>query len=213
MQTNEFFITYAIIGVTVVVSMMAFNRPKLFADFMMNPYKINNNGQYYRFISSGFIHQNHMHLILNMFSFYFFGRIIEIVFKAVFGEWGAIYYIALYIIAIVVSDLPSYFKNRNNPRFNSLGASGGVAAVIFASIVFQPLQDICLFIAICLPGFILGTAYIIYSYYQGKKANDNINHDAHLYGAVFGFIFCVVMYPPSIANFFKQILSWKIFDV
>jgi membrane associated rhomboid family serine protease len=131
----------------------------------------------------------------------------------VFGEWGPVYYIALYIIAIIVSDLPSYFKHKNNPGYNSLGASGGVAAVIFASIVFQPLQYICLFIAICLPGFILGTAYLIYSYFQGKKANDNINHDAHLYGAVFGFIFCVVMYPPSISHFFREIMNWRIFEM
>jgi membrane associated rhomboid family serine protease len=192
--------------------MMAFNRPKLFADFMMTPYQIKTRGQYYRFITSGFIHQNHMHLILNMFSFYFFGRVIEMVFRAIFGDWGAVYYIALYLIAIVVSDLPSYLKHKDNPRYNSLGASGGVAAVIFASIVFQPLQDICLFFAICMPGFILGTGYIIYSYYQGKKENDNINHDAHLYGAVFGFIFCLIFYPPSITNFFRQIMSWKIFE-
>jgi membrane associated rhomboid family serine protease len=130
----------------------------------------------------------------------------------VFADWGGVYYIALYVLALVVSDLPSYFKNRNNPRYNSLGASGAVAAVIFASVVFQPVQYICIFIAICLPGFILGTAYIIYSYYQGKKANDNINHDAHLFGAAFGFIFCVVMYPPSINSFFEQIMAWKIFE-
>jgi membrane associated rhomboid family serine protease len=192
--------------------MMAFSRPQMFSEFMMNPYKIKARGQYYRFITSGFIHQDHMHLILNMFSFYFFGRVIELVFGSLFGDWGPVYYIALYVIAIVVSDIPSYLKHNNNPGYNSLGASGGVAAVIFASIVFQPIQDICLFFAICLPGFILGTAYIIYSYYQGRKSNDNINHDAHLYGAVFGFIFCVVLYPPSLANFFKQIIGWKLFD-
>lgn len=153
-----------------------------------------------------------MHLILNMFSFYFFGPIIENIFGIIFGNWGSIYYIALYFLAIVVSDVPSYLKNKNNPGYNSLGASGGVAAVIFASIVFQPVQKICLFVAICLPGFILGTAYIIYSYFQGRKANDNINHDAHLYGAAFGFIFCVVMYPPSITIFFTEIMKWKMFD-
>ena len=205
-------VTYIIIGATVLVSMLAFNKPAMLAEFMMNPYKIRTQGQYYRFLTSGFIHQDHMHLILNMFSLFFFGRVIEQVFGIIFGEWGIVYYIALYLLAIVVSDLPSYFKNRNNARYNSLGASGGVAAVIFASIVFQPLQYICLFIAICLPGFILGTAYIVYSYYQGKKANDNINHDAHLFGAAFGFLFCVVMYPPSIANFFKEIMSWRMFD-
>lgn len=205
-------ITYILIGATVVVSMLAFNRPTMFAEFMMNPYKIRTRSQYYRFLTSGFIHQDHMHLILNMFSFYFFGPIIENIFAIIFGGWGSIYYIALYFLAIVVSDVPSYLKNKNNPGYNSLGASGGVAAVIFASIVFQPVQKICLFIAICLPGFILGTAYVIYSYFQGRKANDNINHDAHLYGAVFGFIFCIVMYPPSITIFFSEIMKWKMFD-
>jgi membrane associated rhomboid family serine protease len=147
-----------------------------------------------------------------MFSFYFFGSTIETVFGMVWGDWGNVYFILLYLMAIVVSDLPSYLKHKDNPGYNSLGASGGVAAVIFASVVFQPLQYICLFIAFCMPGFILGTAYIVYSYYQGKKANDNINHDAHLYGALFGFIFCVVLYPPSLGNFFQQIMNWKIFD-
>src|SRR5690606_26338698 len=108
--------------------MMAFNRPNMLSEFMMNPYKIKSRGQYYRFITSGFIHQDHMHLILNMFSFYFFGRVIEIVFRSVFGEWGAVYYIALYILAIIVSDIPSYVKHKDNPGYNSLGASGGVAA-------------------------------------------------------------------------------------
>jgi membrane associated rhomboid family serine protease len=206
------FITYTIIGVTVLVSMLAFNKPNLLSEFMMNPYKVQTKGQYYRFITSGFIHKDHMHLLLNMFSFYFFGTTIETVFGIIFGDWGNVYFIALYLLAIVVSDLPSYHKNKNNPRYNSLGASGGVAAVIFASIVFQPLQLICIFVALCLPGFILGTAYLIYSYYQGRKANDNINHDAHLYGAVFGFIFCVIMYPPAIGNFFEQIISWKLFN-
>lgn len=205
-------ITYTIIGITVLVSMLAFNRPNMLNEFMMNPYTTRTKGQYYRFLTSGFIHQDHMHLILNMFSLYFFGPTIETVFNSIFGNWGVVYFIALYLLAIVVSDLPSYYKNKNNPRYNSLGASGGVAAVIFASVVFQPLQYICIFIALCMPGFILGTAYLIYSYYQGRKANDNINHDAHLYGALFGFIFCVILYPPSLSNFFQEIMKWRIFE-
>ena len=116
----------------------------MLAEFMMNPYNVKTKGQYYRFITSGFIHQDHMHLILNMFSLYFFGLVIETIFGLIFGAWGAVYYISLYLMAIVVSDLPSFFKHKSNPRYNSLGASGGVAAVIFASIVFQPTQKICL---------------------------------------------------------------------
>jgi membrane associated rhomboid family serine protease len=198
-------ITFILIGITVAISFLTFNRPALKAALMMNPYHIRKQGQYYRFITSGFIHQHHMHLLINMFSFYFFGTAIEQIFGYLFGAAGAIYYIALYLMAIVVSDLPTFFKQQDNPRYNSLGASGGVAAVIFAFIIFEPLQSICLYFVFCLPGFILGVGYIIYSYYQGRRSNDNINHEAHLYGALFGLVFCIAVYPSSINLFYQQV--------
>jgi membrane associated rhomboid family serine protease len=102
-------------------------------------------------------------------------------------------------------------KHRNNPAYNSLGASGGVASVIFASIIFQPLADIYIYF-IPIPGFILGIGYILFSWYQGKKANDNINHDAHLYGAVFGVVFCAVFYPQSLPLFIEQIKNWEVLN-
>lgn len=153
-----------------------------------------------------------MHLLFNMFSFYFFGRAVEQIFKMVFGNAGGLYFILFYVVAIVVSDLPTYLKNRNNPGYNSLGASGAVSAVIMAYVIFQPLADICIYFALCLPGFILGAAYIIFSYYQGRKANDNVNHDAHLYGALFGIVFCAVMVPRSIPLFFQQISEWDLLE-
>jgi membrane associated rhomboid family serine protease len=196
-------------GITIAASFLAWNQTELFGKLMMNPYAISHKKQYYRFLTSGLIHQDHMHLLLNMFSFYFFGLAIERVFREVYGDLGGAYYVLLYVIAIVVSDIPTYFKNRNNPRYNSLGASGAVSAVIFAFIIFQPLQEICLYIALCMPGFIMGTLYIAFSYYQGRKANDNINHDAHLYGALFGLVFCIITYPASIPQFYDQIRNWE----
>src|SRR5258708_5647089 len=176
----------------------------------MNPFNISRKQQYYRFLTSGFIHRDHMHLLMNMLSFYFLGSIVERVFIILFGSTGNVYFILLYLMAIVVSDLPTYFKQKDNPNYNSLGASGGVAAVVFTFIIFQPLQYICLYFALCMPGFILGILYIAYSYYQGRNSKDNINHDAHLYGSLFGFLFCIVVYPPSIGNFFHQIMNWLI---
>jgi membrane associated rhomboid family serine protease len=204
-------ITYALLAITIGVSFLTWNRPELFSKLMMNPYQISHRQQYYRFVTSGFIHKDHMHLFFNMFSFYFFGRPVEQIFNMVFGPLGNIYFIAFYIIAIVVSDMPSYFKHRNDHRYNSLGASGAIAAVIFVYIIFQPLSKMCILV-ICMPGFILGALYIIFSYYQGRKANDNINHDAHLYGALFGLLFCVVFYPQSIPDFFEQIREWDILE-
>jgi membrane associated rhomboid family serine protease len=206
------YITYILIAVTTVVSLYAFQAPRFLEAAMMNPYSVHERKQYYRLISSGFVHKDHAHLLWNMLSFYFFGTAIERQFQALFGSSGTLYFIGLYLLAIVFSDVPTLFKHKGNAYYNSLGASGGVSAVIFAFIIFQPLADICLYFALCLPGFILGAAYIIFSWYQGKKANDNINHDAHLYGALFGLIFCVIVAPSSIGNFFEQIKNWRILE-
>jgi membrane associated rhomboid family serine protease len=192
--------------------MFSFNNEDTLRRLMMTPYLINKQKQYYRFLTSGFIHRDYIHLLMNMVSFYFFGGVIEGVFNQLFERMGGIYFIVLYLMAIVVSDLPTYLKHKDNPGYHSLGASGGVAAVIFASIIFLPLQYICLYVALCMPGFILGTLYLIFSYYQGRKANDGINHDAHLYGSLFGLLFCIVIYPASLPNFIQQIMNWRFFN-
>ena len=201
-------ITVILICITVAVSFLAFNKRDLQARLMMNPHLIKTKGQYYRLISSGFVHKDHMHLLWNMFSFYFFGAAVERDFSYLFGGAGRYYFIVLYLTAIVISDIPTYFKERNNINYNSLGASGGVGSVIFVFIILEPLQSICLYIALCMPGFVFGAGYMAYTYYQGRKANDNINHDAHLYGALYGLLFCVVVYPASLLLFYEQVRNW-----
>ncbi len=201
-------ITVLLICLTVAISFYTFKKNELQGRLMMNPYLIKTKGQYYRFITSGFIHKDHMHLLWNMFSLYFFGTAVERDFGAVFGDAGTYYVIALYLTAIVVSDLPTYFKERNNTGYNALGASGGVGAVIFVFIILQPLQSICIYIAFCMPGFVFGAGYMAYTYYQGRKSKDNINHDAHLYGALYGLLYCVMVYPTSLRIFFEQVTYW-----
>lgn len=208
----EINITLILIIATVGISLYAMNQSTVLYGFMMNPYMITQRGQYYRLVTSGFIHKDHMHLLFNMFSFYFFGTQLEYIFQYIFGvTMGSVYFILLYILGIVISDIPTLIKHRNNHGYNSLGASGAVSAVIFACILFQPLQDICLYAVLCFPGFILGTLYLIYSYISAKKSRDGINHDAHLYGALFGIIFCIVLYPDSIQIFIEQMKGWKLF--
>src|SRR6187401_2591644 len=125
-------VTIAIIIITVGVSLYAMRQASIQYSLTMNPYMITKRGQYYRLLTSGFIHKDHMHLIFNMFSFYFFGRQLEYIFQYIFGSTGSIFFIALYLMGIVVSDLPTLLKHRNNHGYNSLGASGAVSAVIFA---------------------------------------------------------------------------------
>lgn len=204
-------ITIIIIIVTVLFSMAAFSQPELLQRYMMNPYMVTHRGQYYRMLTSGFLHGNHLHLIFNMFSFYFFGDGVEQIFNYAFGETlGPIYFVALYVSAIVVSDIPTLLRHRNHAAYNSLGASGAVSAVVFVFILFLPLEDLCLYGLLCFPGFIMGIAYVAYSYYQSRGSRDNINHSAHLFGALYGVVFCVVLFPQVIPHFIEQISSWRL---
>lgn len=203
-------LTIGIIIVTVVISLYTMQKPRVLHGLMMNPYLISTRGQYYRLITSGFIHRDHMHLIFNMFTFYFFGTQLEYIFHEIFGSFGSVHFMALYISSIVVSDFPTVFKYRKNEHYNSLGASGAVSAVVFACILFLPLQNICLYGVLCFPGVVLGFVYLAYSFYSAKKSKDGINHDAHLYGALFGVAYCLIFYPDSLRIFLEQMGEWKL---
>ncbi|MFY0626250.1 MAG: rhomboid family intramembrane serine protease [Reichenbachiella sp.] len=204
-------ITLIIIIATVLISMSAMKDPALQYKLIMNPVAVR-HGQWYRMVTSGFIHSNWAHLGFNMITLFFFGQNVEHIFQAVKGSSGGIYFVAFYILSIIISDLVSVFKHKDNPRYNSLGASGGVSAIVFSSILFFPTESICLYGFICLPGFILGGIYIVYSYLKGQNLSDNVNHDAHLFGAVFGLVFSVMIDPGVLMRFVRQIAEWNPFS-
>ena len=205
-------ISIILIVISVVASLYAWNHQDKYYKWMMNPYSVVHKQQYYRLITSGFIHNGYVHLLFNMITLYFFGDVIEQILRYYYGGSGIFYFLLLYFLGMVVADIPSIIKHRNNPNYNSLGASGAVSAVVFSSILFNPTAKICIFLPIfCLPGFIFGILFLIYSYYQGRRMADNINHDAHLYGAVFGVLYSIILEPKVIVNFFDQILNYKIF--
>lgn len=204
-------LTIVIIAITVIASIYAWNRQDKFYSWLMNPYSIVHRNQYQKLLTSGFIHADWIHLFFNMFTLYFFGNIMEKILNYYFDSSGPFYFLLLYFLGMLIADIPSVIKHRNNPNYNSLGASGAVSAVLFASILFVPTNKICLFAALCMPGFIFGILYLIYTYYQGRRMADNINHDAHLFGALFGIIFSMIIKPDVIGSFFDQILNWRIF--
>ncbi len=206
----ELSITTILIILTAAISIYGFSNPSFLERCLFIPYRIKRHGEWDRFISSGFIHKDYMHLLFNMFTFYFFGGVVERLFVFKFGlTAGGILFIAFYLLAIIIADIPTYFKNQNRSYYRALGASGGTAATVFASIIILPLSDICLFGLLCLPGFILGTLFLLYSYFKGKNQDDSINHDAHLYGALFGIIFILVISPESATTFIEQIKSYR----
>ncbi|MEO6289338.1 MAG: rhomboid family intramembrane serine protease [Ginsengibacter sp.] len=186
-------ITVIIIIITVIISIAGFRSQKVIDDLIFYPPAVIEQRQYYRFITCGFIHADIAHLFFNMYAFYLFGSIAEGIFLAIFGVNGKILYIVMYVAALVVCLIPSFQKNRTNPNYRSLGASGAVSAVVFAYILFDPLQGIGLiFIPIFIPGFLFGIIYLIVSYFLDKKGNSSINHSAHIWGALFGVIFLIV---------------------
>ncbi|WP_240337167.1 rhomboid family intramembrane serine protease [Rufibacter psychrotolerans] len=202
-------ITIILIAITVLVSLYAWQNQNLMENWVHHPQSVVRDKEWWRLLTSGFLHADFMHLFFNMFSFYIFGGVVEQQFMAIYGfTTGAVIYVALYLVAIVVSDLPTMIKHKNDSRYYSLGASGGVAAIIFASIYFNPLTELIIFpIPIPIKGYIFGVLYLFYSYYLSKRGNDGINHSAHFYGAAFGFVLSVILVPGQVQNFIQSILG------
>lgn len=204
-------ITTILIIITVIASLYAWNKPHILQRWIFNPYSVNTRNEYGRFLTSGFIHQDYMHLFFNMFTLYFFGNLVEQIFGYLFGVTGLVLYVVMYLLAIIVSDIPTYIKHRHDPGYNSLGASGGVSAIVFSAILFDPTSNIYLFAILPVPGFILGALFLLYSYQRANQARDRINHDAHLYGALFGILFTILIEPKVIGNFIRQIADFSFF--
>ncbi|MFW5831248.1 MAG: rhomboid family intramembrane serine protease [Prolixibacteraceae bacterium] len=200
-------ITWIIIGVTFAVSYTAFQNNELFQKLQFNAAQIVHRKQYYRLISHAFIHANWPHLIVNMLVLYFFGRNIEAYFSHFFGNRATLYYILLYVGGILAANILGLIKHKNNYYYNAVGASGAVSAVLFAFIFFDPWEKLYFFGILPIPGIIFAIGYLIYSYQMGKRKTDNVAHDAHFLGAVFGFIFPVIFEPELFSRFIDQLFS------
>jgi membrane associated rhomboid family serine protease len=208
----EISLTVILIAITCASSYYAWKNPAFIERSLFTPYRVKHRKEYARFILSGFIHKDGVHLLFNMFTFYFFGQVVEQFLGYQFGaNTGNVVFVLFYLFAIVISDIPTYLKEKDNPSYHALGASGGTAAMVFASIVLMPLADVCIFGIFCLPGFLLGAMFLAYAYFKGKNADDNINHDAHLYGALFGIAFILFIEPARAGHFWDQIKEFQLF--
>lgn len=204
--------TLPIIIITSAISILAFNNHKLFSKLQLNPYQTYHRKQWYRLLTHGFLHADWLHLIINMLVLYSFGTYIEEYFahldNAGYLNNPALYYIILYIGGIIISSLTTLKKHKDDPYYNSVGASGAVSAVLFTSIFFAPWQKLLLYAVIPIPGILLGVAYLVYSQYMSKKGRDNVNHDAHFIGAIYGFIFPVIIDFRLVSHFINALTNF-----
>ena len=209
-------ITIIIIIATVAISILALQNFKIQEACIFSPTAITYNNQWYRFITCGFIHADEMHLAFNMISLYMFGNMVEDFFNLEFFlHKGKLLFLLLYISSLFFCLIPTYIKQKHNYNYRSLGASGAVSAVVFASIFISPLQGVgLLFIpGIDFPAFIFGFVYLGITAYLSKKGNSYINHSAHLWGAIYGVLFtAIIIYLFTGANafalFMQQVLNY-----
>ena len=195
-------LTLILIAVTVLVTWLAFNNPRLLARLILWPPAIDRKHQYDRLLTHGFIHADWQHLLFNMITLFFFGRFAEQEMVPMIGPVG---FVLFYLSAIVIAILPTYLRHRHDVQYRSLGASGAVSAVLFAFILVQPWSLIFVFF-LPVPAILYGVFYVGYSFWMDRQGGDNTNHNAHLSGAIYGVLFMLLM-EPRIAGLFLERLA------
>ncbi|MDR0754313.1 MAG: rhomboid family intramembrane serine protease [Prevotellaceae bacterium] len=199
-------LTLIIIIITTLASIAAFESPRIFDRLLLSPYMIVHRNEWYRVITHGFIHANWMHLLINMFVFYSFGQALMAYFTYYVGN-AMIHFLVIYFGGMIFATLTTIMKNRNNYAYRGIGASGAVSAVLFACIFFDPWRKLLFMGIIPVPGIIFAILYLVYCSYMSRNSNDNINHDAHLYGAIFGFIYPVLIKPDLFQFFITDLMN------
>lgn len=199
--------TIILIAITVVVSYAAFNSAKLMDKLQFNASKIWYKKEYHRLITHAFVHANWEHLFVNMIVLFSFGRAIEAYFKYNFGSNHILYFFLLYFGGILTSNIYALIKHHKNYFYNAVGASGAVASVLFASIFFDPWNNIYFFGILPIPGIVFAGLYLVYSYQMSHKQKDNVAHDAHFLGALYGFIFPIILNPRLFETFLDKLFG------
>jgi len=198
---------FIIIILTFVISFFSFKDTALLSKLHFSPTQILHHNQYYRMITYGFVHADWGHLIVNMFVLYSFGNAVMFYSKLIVSN-PVLFFIALYFGGLFFSTIFALIKHKNNYAYAAVGASGAVSAVVFASILFHPMGSIrFIFLPIDIPAFVFGILYLVYSAYMAKKAKDNIGHDAHFFGALYGLFLPVLLKPALLSNFISQIFG------
>jgi membrane associated rhomboid family serine protease len=194
-------LTLVIIAITCIVSWLAFNNGNLMQRLLLWPPAVTRRHEYWRLLTYGLVHADYVHLLFNMVTLFFFGRLLEGFFASRLGPFGFLWF---YLGGLLVSILPTWLKNRGNPNYRGLGASGAVSAVLFAFILLSPWSTIIVYV-LPLPAVLYAIAFLAYSIYMDRRGADHVNHSAHLWGAAYGIVFTVIMEPRVLPFFLQQL--------
>lgn len=198
----------AIIIITSIISVLAFGNPELMYKLKFNAFAIKHEKQGWRFFTYGLVHGGWGHLAINMFVLWSFGRIVLYFYQELFSNAGYFYFLVLYIGGIMFSVLYDFGRYKDDAMYNAVGASGAVSAVVFASIILYPAGGVYLFfIPIEIPSPIFGILYLVYSAYMAKRGQDNIGHDAHFWGAIYGVILTIALKPALALIFWEELFQ------
>lgn len=201
--------TIILVIVNVLISWKCFSNASLFQRLAHRPWLVDHSKQYDRWITSGFVHANWLHLGINMFVLWQFGQVVEDQFIAFSGPvTGVIRYLTIYLIILVASSMPSYLKHQDDPGYVSVGASGAVSGILFAYVLFFPWRPLYLYGLIPIYSILAAVGYLIYSSWASKQNRGVINHDAHFYGAVSGLLLTSLFYPQVFMAFLRQIIPF-----
>jgi membrane associated rhomboid family serine protease len=183
-----------ILGLIVATSVLGFFSPLVIERNLFRPYWFVRKRQYWTVVTNGFVHADIAHLLFNALTFWFFAfRLQQAIGVARFG--------ALYFIGLLASNTGTYFKQRNNPDYACLGASGAILAVLFASIVYFPRSSIVMLpLPLPIPAPLFAVCYLAYTFYAARFARGRINHDAHFDGALAGLGFVAITDPSAWAR-------------
>ncbi|MFH1049940.1 MAG: rhomboid family intramembrane serine protease [bacterium] len=189
--------TIILISTCIISLFVMYASPSLYEKIILHPYSIHRENKWYTFITSGFIHADIWHLAFNMMSLYFFARQFE---------WavGMENFLIIYFASLVISDIPTFIKQKDNEGYRSLGASGAVSAIIYGSILFNPLGTIYIYF-IPMPAIVFGVLFLVYGYYMEKRGMDYINHSAHNWGAISGVVLTLILAPYSWDEFIHRL--------
>ncbi|HAQ64502.1 MAG TPA: rhomboid family intramembrane serine protease [Bacteroidales bacterium] len=203
-----FHITIFLVIMTSLVSILAFQNQELSDKLRFNAWLIFKKQQGWRFLSYGLIHADWLHLMVNMFVLYSFGPFVEEFYRWHYGPPAPFYFLLLYIGGLAFSVAGSFARQKENPHYNAVGASGAVSAIVFAVMVFEPMAPLrIMFIPIDIPAILFGLLYLVYSAWMAKKGTDNIGHDAHFLGAIFGLVFTIALKPSLFLSMIQKITS------